>query len=120
MDTIKFTSGQYRLCRIADGMGDSGRMLLALNPQTGSPENTENGVIKVGERIICGSHYARSYQFQDWWCCTAVKKIKEVYGTGDNKCALIETETGKEYFVGDCEAVTERFIAINDLSELDE
>lgn len=68
----------YTLKRVSDGAGDSGTMsdsyktALDLTP---SQRVTHNSAPTAGESLMVGSHYARSYQMQDWWCTTPVTEI---------------------------------------------
>lgn len=111
-EKLVFMSGRYRLYRLEDGAGDAGGMLLALDPETAKPVD-ENGVVLVGYPVMCGSHYARSFQWQDWWLCTAVKEIVE-QGEG---WAKVITQSNREYLVGDSEAVSRK---INEARKLQE
>lgn len=100
-EKVSFKRGPYALRRIPDMMGDSGQMLNSIDPKTGLPVG-ENGDVIVGCRLQCGSTYARSYQFQDWWMCTVIKKIVEQH----DGYAVVETESGNEYYVGETKKVT--------------
>jgi hypothetical protein len=83
----------YQLIRDRDGAGDGGGMLVAIDPKTGLEVTGEKGYIRVGYCVMCGSTYARTYQQQDWWRTTPVKKILEV---GDN-FVKFETVNGSTY-----------------------
>ena len=98
-----FTSGRYRLYRLADGAGDSGGILLSLDKETANPKG-ENGEVILGCPVMCGSHYARSFSSQDWWLCTAVKEILE---TGHG-WAKVRTQSNRDYLVGDLDAVSQQ------------
>lgn len=106
---MKFKSGRFSLRRIKDAMGDSGGMLISVDPETANLYG-ENGEIHAGYRIMCGSVYARSYQNQDWWMCTEIVEIKEVVEEGDERAALVKTASGQLYLVGDSEIVTRELI----------
>lgn len=72
--------GIYALVREDDKLGDSGSMLVSfkLDKQTNNIIHTDNGVIKVGYNVRCGSHAHRSYSIQDYWITTTVTEIMYV------------------------------------------
>ena len=55
--------------------GDSGSMSNAIKAAKGSVEVLPDSEPKVGYSMKVGSHYARSYSFQDWWMTTPVTEI---------------------------------------------
>lgn len=96
MNKLTFKSGNYFLRKKNDfSCGDSGGELVSIDPDTLQPAG-ENGEVKVGCRVRCGSIYARSYQKQDWWMTSTVNKIVKV----ENGWAIIETNNSV-YVVGD-------------------
>lgn len=70
----------YSLWRTRDGAGDSGLMSIAIHPNAG-PGNEhvyeDHGRPQIGAVMRVGSHYARSYQAQDWWQTTRITAILE-------------------------------------------
>ena len=99
MDKISFDSGQYILRREDGHAGDSGGMLISIDPSTLLPVGS-NGDVIVGCRIKCGSLYARSYQSQDWWMTSVVKEIKQLA----DGVALITTRNNR-YYVGNAKDI---------------
>ena len=79
MDTkvVKMKGGRYHLSRVPDGAGDSGMFLCSLNPETHELVG-EHGEVHLGARVQCGSHFARSYQHQDWWMTSVVTEFLEI------------------------------------------
>ena len=74
----------YSLQRERDGAGDSGNMSTLLTPtfdmDTGKivdVEYTADARPQLGGVMRVGSHYARSYQAQDWWQTTIITEILE-------------------------------------------
>lgn len=81
---VKLNGTRFSLKRNGDNIGDSGAILLSYKVPTKAGMSAEdlqagvNGEVRVGCRILCGSNYARSYQYQDYWLTTAVVKILAV------------------------------------------
>lgn len=64
----------YSLVRDRDGAGDSGPMSQRLWPDKREDNNPRP---IVGCAMMVGSHYARTYQAQDWWRTTLITEILE-------------------------------------------
>lgn len=75
MKKIKLKGSRFHLSRESDGEGDSGHLLVSINPDTMDSYQNE---IRVGCCVQCGSLYARSMQWQDYWMTTPVTEILEV------------------------------------------
>lgn len=76
MEPIKLKGkGRYKLVRERDGRGDSGSMLVAVDPVTGK-ETGRNGEIAVGYAVKCGSFFPSTFG-SDWWMTTAIEEILE-------------------------------------------
>ena len=76
MTSITLAGSTYHLSRERDGAGDSGPMLNAINP---SGERVgENGELHLGCSVQCGSFYARTMQWQDWWLTTPITEFLEI------------------------------------------
>ena len=101
-DRIAFDSGRYALLRSDGGAGDSGGMLVSIDPTTGDRIG-DNGEVVVGCRIQCGSVTARSFSGQDWWLTSVVEEIIQ----NNDDSALIRTKSGSLYYVGKDRAVVE-------------
>ena len=71
--TVKLKPGHYYMSREGDGAGDSGTMLRSLD-ETGKQVG-ENGELHLGCSIQCGSHFARTMQWQDWWLTTPILEL---------------------------------------------
>jgi hypothetical protein len=67
----------YSLRRERDGVGDSGGMSIALTYGQYDLETEENARPRVGVAMRVGSHFARSYSYQDWWQTTLITEILE-------------------------------------------
>lgn len=68
----------YTLKRVSDGAGDSGNMSDSYKTDpslTPSQRVTHNAEPTIGEALMVGSSFTRSYQMQDWWCTTPVTEI---------------------------------------------
>jgi hypothetical protein len=65
----------YSLRRESDGAGDSGGMSIAFTYD--DLETEENARPRVGVAMRVGSHFARSYNAQDWWQTTLITEILE-------------------------------------------
>lgn len=76
MNFVKMKPGRYNLERVTDKAGDSGHHLVSLDPGTlvriGDP-----GELHLGARIQCGSSYARTMQWQDWWMTSVLTEFIE-------------------------------------------
>lgn len=83
----KLEGGRFRLSRVGDRAGDSGSMLVSIDPKTTKP--SKNGEIVVGSVVRCGSVIARSYTWQDYWTTTPVTEILEV--SEDKKTVKFKT-----------------------------
>lgn len=92
-DKVVVKRGRYRLARDRDGAGDAGFSLVSLDPITGERVG-EHGELHLGARIQCGSHYARSYTYQDWWMTTAITEFLEV--SEDN--SYVKFKTGNSVY----------------------
>ncbi len=69
---------RYKLTRERDGAGDSGPMSLGITfDENDEPVFEENAKPRVGMVMRVGTHFARSYQYQDWWQTTPVTEILE-------------------------------------------
>jgi len=90
---VKVRGGRYSLIRNRDGSGDSGMMLISIDPETGKQKG-ENGEVHLGCCIQCGSPFARSMQWQDWWLTTPVKKILRK----TKNSSIIEIETANSTY----------------------
>jgi len=55
--------------------GDSGTMSQAYWFDNGEVKVEENARPRVGVVMRVGSHYARSFQHQDWWQTTMITEI---------------------------------------------
>ena len=81
---VQMPIGRYSLYRESDGMGDSGLSWMIFDHEKTTAEQkyawVENsaGLVKVGFGIRVGSHYARTFNAQDWWQCSGVTEILEV------------------------------------------
>ena len=80
---VRFKGGPFSLVRSRDDKGDSGQMLISIDPQTQEKVGA-NGEIWEGCWIRCGSVTARSYEAQDWWMCTPLLKINLTHITIHN------------------------------------
>ena len=96
MKSVKLDGGKFRLAKEGDPKcGDSGPMLVslkAIEKEDGLWElgqEGENGEIHLDCCIRCGSIYARSYQYQDWWQTSYVTEILEV--ADDNSWVRFKT-----------------------------
>lgn len=69
----------YVLRRERDGSGDMGPMCEALwiDPVTGRLQTEKDARPRVGVALKVGSYHARTMQWQDWWCTTAITEILE-------------------------------------------
>jgi hypothetical protein len=67
----------YSLRRERDGVGDSGGMSIALTYGQYDLETEENARPRVGVVMRVGTHFARSYNAQDWWQTTLITEILE-------------------------------------------
>lgn len=76
MDKIKLVGSRFALIRERDGAGDSGPMMGAFDRTEGKFVGEEFEII-VGHSIRCGSPYARTMQWQDYWTTTPVTEIIE-------------------------------------------
>jgi hypothetical protein len=63
---------RYSLRRLRDNAGDEGLMSQAINPKTMLVESNRP---QVGCVMRVGSHFARSFQYQDYWTTTPVTEI---------------------------------------------
>jgi hypothetical protein len=95
---VKLKGSRFQLLRDRDGMGDSGPMFLSIDPKTGKPEE---GIIKEGCCIRCGSFIARSYSSQDYWTTTPVTKILKVEEKEEKhgKVQIVTFETRNSTYV---------------------
>jgi len=104
---VKLSGSRWSVERTRDGAGDSGSMLLALDPKKkfkGPLTHQEQlvvgelGEIRVGCAVLVGSYMARSYQHQDWWRTTLVKKITRVVQKGKEVIEVrFKTVNGSDY-----------------------
>ena len=106
MDSIQLKSGKYSLIRTADGAGDSGPVLTSLHEPEDAKYHSdlkkegENGFLKVGNWVECGSLIARSYSTQDWWRCTPIKEFLEVKKDDNDEVIYVRFSTqNSEYEV---------------------
>lgn len=81
-----------------DGAGDSGPMcnFLILNKE-GKVSKADIDYPEVGYAVQVGSLYARSYQYQDWWCTTPITEIIEKYKEDDRDVVKFKTRSGSIY-----------------------
>jgi len=78
MERVVLKPGRYSLYS-DKGCGDSGPVLHPVDRNSGSIASVgDNGEIRVGMSVLCGSLTARTYNCQDWWLTTAVEEIVEV------------------------------------------
>ena len=103
MKSVVLKPGKYSLQRERDSAGDSGPRLSSMK----GPEGKEllyyddlelvgeNGEIRVGCRVECGSLTARSYSGQDFWLTTPVTEILEV---NDDKTE-VKFKTGNSTYI---------------------
>ena len=77
LQSVKLEGSRFGISRERDGAGDSGMMLSSLDPEQGYKPVGDNGEIRVGCRIKCGTPYARTFG-QGWWMTTVVTEILEV------------------------------------------
>lgn len=97
----------YTLKRVSDGAGDSGTMSDSYKTDpslTPSQRVTHNAEPTIGESLMVGSHFARSYQMQDWWCTTPVIEIisDEIVEEGHDKIRLVKFKTGNSEYEWTC------------------
>jgi hypothetical protein len=92
-DKVTMKPGRYAMSRVGDGAGDSGGMLISIDPAT-QQTSGENGDIVKGCCIRCGSHFARTMQWQDYWTTTPVVEILEV--NEDN--SVVKFKTGNSVY----------------------
>ena len=98
MQEVKLVNrGHFSIQRVSDGAGDSGSMLVPVDRSTG--DHGENGIVKVGLAIKCGSHYARSYQYQDWWMTTAVVAIYDHEENKEEGTSSCKVRTGNSVYI---------------------
>lgn len=88
MKKIKLKGQRFSLRRERDGAGDSGLLFTPFDWKN-HEETGETGEIIVGLGIKCGSHYARTMQYQDWWLTTPVTEIISI--SSDQKEAKFRT-----------------------------
>lgn len=74
---VIMNEGYYICTRDDDGKGDSGPMLISIDPVTNEAVG-KNGEIRIGCLVKCGSMLARSYTAQDWWLTSKVIQILKV------------------------------------------
>ena len=67
----------YSLRREGDGRGDSGGMSMALWLEGDDVKYERGARPRVGIAMRVGSHYARTYDAQDWWQTTLITEILE-------------------------------------------
>lgn len=67
----------YSLRRESDGAGDSGGMSIALSYDATGLVIEDNARPRVGVAMRVGSHFARTYNAQDWWQTTLITEILE-------------------------------------------
>jgi len=77
---IKSGGGNYYLERDRDKAGDYGTMLRSLDIE--GKQVGENGELHLGCSIQCGSQYARTMQWQDWWLTTPITEFLEISKDG--------------------------------------
>ena len=76
----KLKNGTYYLDRETDASGDYGPMLKSLNSK--GEQVGENGELHFGCAIQCGSFFARTMQWQDWWLTTPITEFIEISQDG--------------------------------------
>lgn len=98
MKEVKLQGGKYSLRRDSDQAGDSGPMLISVDPGSWKTES-DNGIIMVGMAIRCGSINGRTFASQDWWQTTAVVEILEVVKDEEDEAIQVRfiTESGRLY-----------------------
>lgn len=90
------------------GAGDSGQMSQAFSWKKSDSGGLEMEVVgeepTVGHQMRVGSYLARSYQMQDWWQTSNVKRIISDEIEDDpfvkdkkNRVVTFETESGSTY-----------------------
>jgi len=68
----------YSLRRLSDGAGDSGQMSMNIYEDENGEIQCEDRVPpRVGVAVRVGSHFARTFGFQDWWQTSYVTEILE-------------------------------------------
>ena len=70
----------YVLAKVGNpNIGDSGSYtaIVYLDDKTGKVVEVAGERPRVGACVKVGSHYARSYQYQDWWRTSLVTEILE-------------------------------------------
>lgn len=88
IQTVKLNPGKYSLIRQRDGAGDAGPVLICYKIENGQMvDRQENGVLKVGYNVECGSITARTYSAQDYWLTTEITEFIDVDPEG-NSCTF--------------------------------
>ena len=81
--------------------GDSGLMSEAFGYDENNNLHRAEDEPKVGYQIRVGSHYARTFEAQDWWQTSAVKNILfdeyESLENADCRTVIFETHSGSIY-----------------------
>ena len=97
-ELIELQQGNYKLKRVSDGAGDCGPMLFGFGLDEGGNDiiNTPNGSIKVGFAVECGSVYARTTSWQDYWMTTPITEILEI---NDDKSFVRFKTKNSEYTI---------------------
>jgi hypothetical protein len=67
----------YSLRRESDGRGDSGSQSTGLYIENEEIKYEANARPRVGIAMRVGSHFARTYDAQDWWQTTLITEILE-------------------------------------------
>lgn len=75
INRVDFKPSRYLLRREGDGAGDSGLMLLSINPKTA--EEIPNAVV-VGACCRVGSPFGRTYEAYDFWTTTPVTELWQI------------------------------------------
>ena len=83
---IQLDGFRFSLRRESDGEGESGLMLVRVDPESWQPIGP-NGTIEVGYAIRCGSPYGGTFTLRDWWQTTPVTEILE----SDAESARVKT-----------------------------
>lgn len=71
-------------------------MLVPVDLDTG--KEGESGLIEVGKSIKCGSYFARSYSYQDWWMTTPVTAIYDYEEDAVEGTSSCKVKTGNSVY----------------------
>jgi len=80
IEKVEMSRGTYYLARDQDQAGDCGAMLRSLDVE--GKQVGKNGELYLGCSVQCGSQYARTMQWQDWWLTTPITEFLEISEDG--------------------------------------